>query len=664
MNISFYKGSTDTIGVEVDYKKILAGIKDGRWQKDIQNLLSLRESSGEDSYAESKKSLPSFTIAGTFHKRAMDQLKEWTTLIVLDIDNLEKQQMYTLFAAFREDPFVHACFISPSGAGLKIIIKLLRFVGPENHLRAFLALEEYFKQNYAVALDKSGKDISRLCYVSYDPELYFNEESQEFVFEPEKINVGPTTARFDERPDRFKGYVISKDAKYAFGVCEKWTQRHHQYETGNRNNYIHVLSSNLNRAGVDINDAMLMIYNNYSDLPFKEIETTVHSAYRRQSEHNSVDIYNTDVAEADPQEEGMTMEEETIYKDTLSLLNAGINKNLIAKLIKNFGIAFFGMDEKYVGDIMNKAVKRNKEDINADSLDSTSADEALMRAIDSYKDTGGISTLVPEIDNAMNGGLMPGSFYGFIGKGGSFKSLLVQCIGSDNSKKDTITLYLNGEMSELQLLDRMVNRELKIELLNGLRNETITREQIPEIAQQLKDVLKGNFEIVSSTGWTHAGIVKTVKAVEQRTKKKVSLIIADGLTQMEDTKKDEIRSAIFNSGELKTVAKDTDAAVIALVHVSGNIAKHIRDTSKFVRGGDKVINNMDAMFCTSLCIDEHASDLDNGDIMYIKNKFYLRFIDKRGSGEIISKIVQVNRPMELLPLDIEPSIMEIKIGRE
>jgi KaiC/GvpD/RAD55 family RecA-like ATPase len=659
-----YKNSTDTVGAEVEYTKVLKAISGGKYQQDIQDLISLRESSGEERYTESKKMLPSVTFAGTFTKRAMDSLKEWSGMIILDIDGLSTAQVNHYKVAFAEDKHVHACFISPSQAGLKILIKVLNVVGPENHLRAFLALEDYFKNNYAVALDKSGKDISRLCYVSYDPEMYFNPDSEEFAFEPDKISTGPLVAKFDERPEKFKGYVISKDAKYAFKVCEQWTQRHHQYEAGNRNNYIHVLSCNLNRAGVDRNDAMLMIYNTYPDLPYKEIETTVNSSYRRESEHNTIDIYNTEANNLPEHTEdlGLDAQSETIYNDTVQLLNANVPKNLIAKLIKTFGISFFGMEEKEVGNVMNMAVKKHKDDLSTNSLDSTSADEALLRAIDSYKDTGGVSSLVPEIDAATNGGLMPGSFYGFIGKGGSFKSLLVQCIGAEGAKKDEVVLYLNGEMSELQLLDRMVNKELKLDLLGGLRTKTITRDDVPDIARRLKEILKDNFEMVSSTGWNKETICKTVQKIEAKLKKKVRLIIADGLTQMEDVKRDEIKSAIHNSGVLKEIAKESNVAVAALIHVSGGIEKHVRDTSKFVRGGDKVINNMDAMFCTSLLIDEMSSDMENGDLMYIKNKFYLRFIDKRGSGAIESKIIQVNRPMEMVVLDVDPAALEVKIG--
>lgn len=654
MNVSMYKNSSDNEGVDVDHKKVLKAIEQGRYREDIQNLRLLLQNGEAERYAESKRSLPSVTFAGTFHKRAMDSLKEYSGIVVIDIDKLNESQLKSYRAAFASDPYIYSFFISPGGEGLKVLVKVDS--PPEKHLNAFLELEEYFKSTYAIAVDKSGKDISRLCYVSYDPEIYINENPVTVHIEYKVIVT--TTPRFDERPESFKGHVISKDAGYIFKICEKWTQRHHEYVPGDRNNYIHILACNLNRAGVDVRDSMMLIFNNYSDLPFKEIEKTVQSGYKNRREHNSVDVYNL---EGEPPEEtDMTVEEETIYNDTLLLLEAGVKNNVIAKLIKTFGIASLSMDEEHVSRIMNEAVKASKES-GADSLETITAEDALIQAARSYKNMGNVSTLVPEFDDMLSGGLSPGQLYEFIGMGGSFKSLYAQCIGCKCAKDDIPTLYLNGEMGAVQLLDRLVNKELHINLIAGLRSGEITEENIPVISEQLKEKLKGNFFIVSSTGWTYETIMSTKRSIEKKIGRRVGLVIADGLTQMEDTKKDEIRSAIFNSGELKKVANDGETVVIAIIHTNSDPLKHTRDTSKYVRGGTKVTNNADAMMCTSMLIDADSSNMDDGDILYKQNMFYLRLIDKRGSGLTLSKIMQVHRPMELKPLDIEPSVMEVKI---
>lgn len=655
-NISMYNGSTDTKGIIVDYKRLLRGISEGRWKESIQNLLLLFKDSREDSYTKAKKLLPSVTFAGTFSKREAAAIIDYSGMIILDVDGLNEDQIAQYKKAFNKEPIIHACFISPSGVGLKILVKV--DCAPEDHLKAFLQLEEYFKNTYAITLDKSGKDVSRLCYVSYDPDMIWNDEST--VLSVDTTRQINTVAQFDKRPEKFKGHVISKDAGYFFKVCKAWTERHHQYEQGNRNNYIHVLACNMNRAGVHVNDAILMIYNEFSDLPTAEIEQAIKSAYKRTSEHNTIDIYNIDANDLPEHNEDFSQAEDTVYSDTLELLRSGIKKNLVAKLMKCFGTSFLGLEEKEVTTLMNQAFVKMKQESDSD-FKTESAEDSLMKAIEEFQDEGGVSTNVEEFDETLGGGLMPGCLYGAIGDGGTYKSIFAHCTGADQSKVGGMVLYLNGEMSRLQLMDRVISKELGTDLINGLKDKSITQENIPTLIEKLKPILKDNFHIVDSSGWNQEDIITIVTSLESKYNKKVRLVIVDGLSQMEDTKKDEIKSAIFNSGELKEVAKKVNAAVLVLVHVSGGLGKHVRDTSKFVRGGAKVVNNMDAMFCTSLLIDKDASNLETGDIKYMQGIFYLRLIDKRGSGLILDKIVRVNRPLEFEPQQVDPQAMEVSL---
>jgi hypothetical protein len=82
------------------------------------------------------------------------------------------------------DDFVFASFVSPSGNGLKIFVKVSS--NKEQHKETFLKLQRYFEELLTVEIDKSGKDITRLCFMSFDPELYLNENSEVFSDDPKK----------------------------------------------------------------------------------------------------------------------------------------------------------------------------------------------------------------------------------------------------------------------------------------------------------------------------------------------------------------------------------------------------------------------------------------------------------------------------------------------
>lgn len=655
-NVSIYKDSTDIKGSIATCRNILNYIRDGRWADKVQKARDLY-SSDKDAYDQEKRNLPCAIFSGVFSKRSADGILEYSKTIVLDIDKLSQEEINDYKESFKGDGFIYSYFTSPSGFGLKVLVKLK--CDQKDHLAAFLALEKHFKQNYAIVIDKSGKDISRLCYVSYDPELYINDEAQPFVFDIEEVSKSINTKRgFDDRPDKFKGHVLSSKADYNFKVCERWTQRTMQYEKGGRNNYIFLLACNANRCGIDQMDAALSIYNSYSDLPLKEIEAAIQSAYRKKSEFNTVDVYDLDKGILPKEEVEMSVCEKNLYDDTIDFLSKGVKASKVCKFIKSYGQSM-DMTEEDVMTIFDKAKKKVEDGENP--MNGLSAPDALMRAIESYHDNGGVPTGVIEFDEILNGGLMPGLVYGFIGVGGSYKSLFAQCVGSEFASTGGAILYVNSEMSELQLMDRVANKELGVFLQQDLKSKKITIQNALEVVEMLREKIKDKFTVVSGSGYNKKSIINEVNRIEE-SGCKISLIIIDGLTQMEDTKNDEIKSAIHNSGELKEIAKTTNSAVVALIHTSGNISKHTRDTSKFVRGGSKVTNNLDAMICCSLLIDESSSNMDEGDLMYRQGMFYVRLIDKRGSGLVSSKIIKVNRPLSLEPLSIDPMAMEVKIG--
>ena len=84
-------------------------------------------------------------------------------------------------------PFTYSAFISPSGKGLKVIIKTDSEL--ESHTDTFNALRDYYDEISGIVSDKSVKDVTRLCFVSYDPNLYLNESSETFRFSNSSFSI-------------------------------------------------------------------------------------------------------------------------------------------------------------------------------------------------------------------------------------------------------------------------------------------------------------------------------------------------------------------------------------------------------------------------------------------------------------------------------------------
>lgn len=182
--VSVFKSAQDASNpfhraVEICLQRIIQG--------NSKELVEKFRLTKEDKY---KKQLPGVCFNGTFSHRANKNILEPSGLMIVDFDkfpdletlNQTKQQLINL-------PYIFSVFISPSGSGLKALVKIPKDADNfKGYFNAFMAEIDspYF--------DKSTKDISRFCYESYDPELYYNPDAIEYdVIEVEEYTeIGST----------------------------------------------------------------------------------------------------------------------------------------------------------------------------------------------------------------------------------------------------------------------------------------------------------------------------------------------------------------------------------------------------------------------------------------------------------------------------------------
>ena len=137
---------------------------------------------------DKKLSLPVVLFSGEFSKRSDDALFEHSGFIVLDFDHVEIETVKT---ALSTDEYIYACWVSPSGDGIKALVQI---TNPERHRDHFRALVKYFERQYGLELDESGNNESRACFESYDPEMTIKGEWKKFgAFTSEKAEAQVTT---------------------------------------------------------------------------------------------------------------------------------------------------------------------------------------------------------------------------------------------------------------------------------------------------------------------------------------------------------------------------------------------------------------------------------------------------------------------------------------
>jgi hypothetical protein len=133
--------------------------------------LGIRDAADLKAAKDMKRKLDYITPGGTFTHRHIDGLLQPSGFIVMDFDDV--QNLADTKKLLEIDPFIAVLFISPSGSGLKAIVN----IGMQDFKMAYTDLSVYFKQTYNLVSDLSGSDITRACFMSYDPECYFNESA-------------------------------------------------------------------------------------------------------------------------------------------------------------------------------------------------------------------------------------------------------------------------------------------------------------------------------------------------------------------------------------------------------------------------------------------------------------------------------------------------------
>lgn len=197
---SFYKGPIRNIKPEkeITLYNAIELIKSDIYKDDI---LKLRGTDNESTRKTLKNCLPYITFSGTFTKRLTESLKLHSGLICIDLDPYKKvnnkvvlsnPRLLEEFDIVKEElvliNWVTAVFISPSGTGYKVVIK----IPSKYHDKAFDSLKKFFADNLSLEVDKGVRDIARACFVSWDPTVYYNPASDiynDFEEDVEQQNI-------------------------------------------------------------------------------------------------------------------------------------------------------------------------------------------------------------------------------------------------------------------------------------------------------------------------------------------------------------------------------------------------------------------------------------------------------------------------------------------
>lgn len=263
VEVATFKGATGKIVKNLLLLSILVEIKGGKHRAKIERLRAMYAAlppndgsatykAAKEAYRNAKRPLTTFCISGTAADRTTPRIH--TGLIQADIDGVGGR-LAEVRAQLQSDPHVAFVFLSPSGDGLKAGFR----VEPnwERQVESFQSVQRYLRRRYGIEIDASTKDKLRLCYVSYDPELFTNSravvlkegvgaaplspssESTTILNDYSTTSTTPTTSQPASFREKIEALRLRKEFQTSnaalFKLYDTLVERLHPPRAGNRN---------------------------------------------------------------------------------------------------------------------------------------------------------------------------------------------------------------------------------------------------------------------------------------------------------------------------------------------------------------------------------------------------------------------------------------------
>jgi len=282
-NISLYENFIREVD-SLSLAKIIEQIRGNKYKKTVSEIRKLIEIGDLERAKQVKRTLVAFTVSGSFEGGPkMVFLKAYNPFVILDINNLTPHLLRYLTFGIKRIEFTKAVFVSPGGRGLKIIVEVDSEM--KKHDLAWEQVRDFYEEKLAVAVENKGDKITRLCFMSHDPDAYFNPESSVYKVATSRLKkgkslskkiLGATSRKSPKLAD--KRIYLKIDYLQAFATCVIKADKNLIYEQGNRNYYIYQLGVLCNGAKIPF-DVAVGESNKAFDLSEEEIERTIRKAY-------------------------------------------------------------------------------------------------------------------------------------------------------------------------------------------------------------------------------------------------------------------------------------------------------------------------------------------------------------------------------------------------
>ena len=166
-----------------------------------------------------KTSLPVALFSGHFSYRSNQTCTKYSPLVVIDLDDVDDAE--AMRDSMAGDPHIAACFLSPSGRGIKPLV-YTSSEGAHTHRHAWATACRYLKEKYEVdpASSKGQHDVARSCFLGWDAHMWIADNVEplmvdmSIIVEQPRDTIRPHDGAEIIRENRHQ-YLLSYTARLA-----------------------------------------------------------------------------------------------------------------------------------------------------------------------------------------------------------------------------------------------------------------------------------------------------------------------------------------------------------------------------------------------------------------------------------------------------------------
>ena len=264
---SFYRNVKVKENVVMHISEFVTQIRNGKWKNEVSSYRQLMRDGKTEEAGRIKSNLPAILVAGQCeggHTKA--NFRRFSALQLMDIDHYDGD-LRALLDLLSQQPWAYAGWITVSGKGIKVVVRVDAETPYEFEKLAYPQVEAHVQELIGFPVDKQCKDLTRMCYVSWDEDAFWNEDCEVFPWrenvselpianEPEFPRMPLSIEDFSPKGDSKK--KASETSGFITHFFEKFC-RTHEFVPGSRHDFLLKLGASARRQGFNLEELNQLI---------------------------------------------------------------------------------------------------------------------------------------------------------------------------------------------------------------------------------------------------------------------------------------------------------------------------------------------------------------------------------------------------------------------